>query len=457
MSATLKSRSVLVESPTEIDPYYDGVWTRGTQIGWLSRTGAEHARVAGLGGLPARWSVDPVTALQRLTSSRNLPATVDALGAINQWRTISVEQLARVTGRPQLGRIGRRGESLVSSLFAAGLVDFGFPVAPLRRPTMPHPGAVLLRPAMGAAFAHDIAPLLTHAELVRITAGQGYRQARQADRHNLLAVEFAMRAGEHCEVSAALGELTSSVDLLAYSGLGRTAPPGLQASADAVLVRPDGMRVAIEITATVGNRFKRKVDTWAKTLAASPFDMSGLMVLFVEAATLERSEMTGRSVMYDVRKAVQGASRRFPGRHGDRVADRMAVASWHDFFPARHLVDAEQFPLLRAERPSGTGDDVWHPIELLDPFSCPFTSEHAERLQSVISNSRTLAGVPASIVTREHVAAPDLAMRRLREVGFDPLPVPPSATGARRRVEVGIGVGAAREATVPARLVAGRR
>lgn len=440
----------------EIDPYWDGVWVQGAQSGWVSWAAAQRSAAAGLGSLHARWNVDPVVALERVTSPRNLGVVVEALGAINQWRTLSVEQLAELTGEPRLGVLDRRGQSLVAAMFAAGLIDYGIPVTPLRRRVDLHPGSVLLRPSTGAAFSRVIAPLLTHEEMVRVTGGLDFRQGRQADRHNLLATELGLRAAGECEVSSVLGELLSSVELLAYEGLGRVVPRGLQSAADLTLVRPDGLRIAVEVTATVGDRFKRKVETWARTLADTSFDSSGLVVLFLEAATPERAESPGRSVMYDIRQAVKGAARRYPGTAADRVAHRIAVASWRDYFPSR-WESGSAFVPLSAERPTGVGESVWSRVDLLDPFDLEFSPSTPESALAVVANSRALAGTPVKVEARFPRTAPDLAAARLRARGLDPLPVPSTAKGQPRRQVVGEPVGFASKPRLYPRIVTGRR
>lgn len=439
-----------------VDPFWDGVWGPSRRVDWVSFSEAKRLEGAGLARLHARWDVDPVVALRRVLHPRNLGLSLDALGVVNQWRTVTVEQLGRLTGRSRLGVVSKDGESLVAALFAAGLVEFGLPRWPLARLTSFHPGEVLLRPAQSSVFGRLVAPLLTHPELVRVTGGVDFRQGRQADRHNVLAVELGLRAAELCDVSAVLGELLSSVDLLAFSGLGRVPVAGLQSAADVTLVRSDGLRVALEVTASVGSNFERKVDAWARTLRDTPFESSGLVVVFVDASSPEQADRPGRSVGYYVRKAVQSAGMRFPGSARDRVSDRMFVVSWRDLFPARGVV-SDRFVPLTCERPSGLGDRLWERVDVLDAFEFPLpVGVDSGGLLSVVGAARCVAGNPVVCEERFVVEPPDLGGVRCGVSGLVPFPVPVLPGGGVRRRVVGEAWGFAGEVRPLGRLRSGR-
>ncbi len=68
----------------------------------------------------------------------------------------------------------------------------------------------------------------------------------QHSRHNALTVELALRLAEYAQVGTVLGERVGTIDLLAGPGISRDIYDADGRSADAVIVRPDGLRIAIE-------------------------------------------------------------------------------------------------------------------------------------------------------------------------------------------------------------------
>ena len=80
----------------------------------------------------------------------------------------------------------------------------------------------------------------------------------QCDRHNVLRADLALRAAEHLPFSGILDEKLAAVDPLAGSGIGKSAPNADNRRADGVIIRPDGMRIALEIAATASRWFKQQ-------------------------------------------------------------------------------------------------------------------------------------------------------------------------------------------------------
>ena len=102
----------------------------------------------------------------------------------------------------------------------------------------------------------------------------------------MLMAELALRVAQICDVGGVAGERVASVPVLAFDSVGMGRPSWCARSsscADAVLVRRDGVRVAVELTASATPNLDAKTARWARTLASSPFDRSGLVVVFVEA------------------------------------------------------------------------------------------------------------------------------------------------------------------------------
>ncbi|PZE92909.1 hypothetical protein DEI95_08095 [Curtobacterium sp. MCBD17_008] len=84
-----------------MDPFYAGLWATGSQASWLSVEQAHAQQREGLGRLPAHLDVDRKTALERLTGPA-LPKRLNAMGALNMWRTFTGEQAAALTGDVEL-------------------------------------------------------------------------------------------------------------------------------------------------------------------------------------------------------------------------------------------------------------------------------------------------------------------------------------------------------------------
>ena len=181
---------------------------------------------------------------------------------------------------------------------------------------------------------------------------QPWSSASQFDRHNLLAAELGLRLFEYADIGTVLGEKLSSIELLAGSGLGRSLPFPDRRSADLTIVRPDGLRIAIELTATTTGRFREKVERWAKLLADQPLQHSGLVVVFVIANPIERHGASGKNSRNAAATVINQMCRQYPGWVGNRVAERIAIADWQEWFPERHTLSQHFFD-LRCLTPSG--------------------------------------------------------------------------------------------------------
>lgn len=408
-----------------LDPYWGGMWTQGSSAVWVSEQLARTQAGAGLARIPTGLDRDADDALADLTSSRNLGSTLAALACVDQWRTVSAEQLAALTGWKRLAKPLSR---TMASAFACGLVDRGTFASALL-PGASRDRATVYRPSRTDAFERALEPLLSYEQKVAVTGGVPWDFRRQYDRHNLLTVELALRVAEWCEVGTVLGEKLSTVELLAGEGLGRTALHDERA-ADMTIVRTDGMRIAVELTASAGPDFKEKVRRWAHLLADQSLAASGLTVLFVEAAPADGEHRfgSGASVRSSVYKAVAEVVREFPGTGADRVADRIGVVSWAQWFPG-HGFATDEFTRLEVDRPTGPASDRWHRAALLDEIDVPFSSHDPGVMTAVIDNASMLLGTPHWL--RERDRAPHLWPLLAQRAGWSGLPVPPPARPSR--------------------------
>lgn len=400
-----------------LDPYWDGLWQFGSAGQWVKREHAQRLRAAGvIGQLPGRLRTDPAEALARIDA--DWQRKLDILGALAGWRTLTAEQQAAFAGTVAAGTRDR----VIGDLFALGLIDSGT----IWAPTSEAAGAdraALWRPATTEVFDKLLAPLLTYAETVSVTGGESWTSGSQFDRHNILTAELCLRLAEFTRIGTVLGERLSRVRTLAYSGAGAPEPPGVSnQTADAVIVRRDGLRIAIETTAHTGgmHRFVKKVKSWCDVFARRPLETNGLVVCFVGVDRVDvRAE---KSVHYAARKAIARATRDVPGIASNRTADRIFYADWTDLFPAPREASADLFT-FRAQRPNGPSGG-WADAHLLDEESVPFDpSRMPVDPTAVITNVSGIRATPHWL--RDPVdARPQLHMLPLREAGLDPIPHP---------------------------------
>ena len=417
-----------------LDPYWDGLWTNGTTASWVSNELAERQVASGLGVLPASLTMTAGRAEEVLGDTRLRGSRLAAFGAVDQWRTLSGQQLAALTGWKGLAS---PRSLFLSAAFTAGVLDVGQFSNPLRR-GQETDRVRLVRPSRSTAFADLIDPHMSQQERVSVTAGSPWDFRRQYDRHNLLSAELGLRVAEFCEVGTVLGEKLSTADLLTWSGLGKTGECPDKGAADLTVVRADGLRLAVEMTASSGQDFAAKVRRWARVLSANSLAASGLVIVFVEAAPPGNG--TRQSLYEQIRKQVAKVVMEFPGTAGDRVASRVSVARWQDWFPASHQA-REGFVSMDAVRPTGPPGSRWEPVSLLDPFDMEFDPHRPEAMTAVVDNASMLLGVPHWL--RHADRAPLLWPRLMEAAGMDELPTsPPSRitrfTGARSALAAGI-------------------
>lgn len=383
-----------------LDPYWGGLWDNGAGAAWFTRGQAARD------GAGAAWldGDDPDDNLRKVLRGKFAKLRSREVAAVNQWRTMTVQQLAAITGAENLRLLHRSGD--LRQLFSAGLVDIGRPASFSR--TMP----MLVRTSSSGSWGR----LWEHAsfdEWVGITAGQNWRWGSQHERHNIVTVEAALRAAELLDVSAVLGEQLCALNTVC--------PPGWSAQdrfanlgADAMLVRPDGLRIMVETTANT-NGIDKKMQRWADVLLA---DRTGSMVVcFLHAPHPDAAG--GRARLDQIRDAVRRAGSATIEHVRAGVASRMCVASWQDWFPAMHEVSPD-FLGLRAYRATGRVErQFWQPVDLIERFDVP-TPDPSAGVDALLVEKDLLLGIPHWMRTEGVPSATD---RYLSGVGYEDLPV----------------------------------
>lgn len=399
-----------------LDPFYDGLWSAGSRGVWASAPETRRQMEAGLGDLDGMSVIDSDEALKVVTDPANFERLLPALGVIENMRTTTIEQLSALTAH---NYTTARMRTLLSAAFAAGLIDIGRVSDLLGNGISSVPG-YLLRPAKGRQriFDKKIRRHLTLPEQISVTGGYPYSTGGQYDRHNIISVEMLLRAAELLDIGTIVGEKHCTADMLFGSGLGRRELVG-GIRGDGMIVRDDGMRIAIEMTSSANAAdMWRKVRGWAEHMDSSSFARNGVIVLFVIAPSFE-SNHTESALVSNVKRSVKRAMSMFPGSGKVRMRDRFAIAHWTDWFPTRDTVDPS-FLSLRSRTRTGTGEDMWLDVDLLDDER--YDADFSFDAEAVIGNLAACHQTPPWI--RQQHAPPDLTQTILSGV-CDRVPILP--------------------------------
>ncbi|MGO1851885.1 MAG: hypothetical protein ACTH0V_00565 [Microbacteriaceae bacterium] len=404
--APSRSPGRVARAAERIDPHWDGVWSRGATAAWMTVREAR-AQEEALGRrrsvVPAKVDLSGDAARRRLARGANWQLMLSVLGCLDTYRTLSAQQLGYLVGDE---RIADGRSTLMWDLFTLGVVDFGLTTSGIDGRELR--GARLYRPSQSRAFDELIEPLLTYQEWASVTGGRPWESTGQNDRHNIITNELLLRVAEFLPVAAVTGEKLSDLETVAFTSLGRQAPPTrIQRAADGMVVRPDGVRIAVETTASTGASFAGKCERWARLLHDARYADTGLMVVFVVAPRAGRSNSGQHTTVEQVQRTVTRAANLAPGIRGDRTIARMAVASWESWFPERAHLSRSFFTLTAR---TATGPDPSHPweeIPLLHPGKLP-PADNPRLAQSV----PVLAGLRSQPPTLAAAQEPPQLWRR---------------------------------------------
>ncbi|WP_159599201.1 hypothetical protein [Agromyces humi] len=403
-----------VTADLRFDPYHRELWTSGSQATWVSAKAARDQQAIGTSRIPKHLDADVKDAASRILAGGRLHAYLDVLAALDQWRVATGEQLAAITGIPHLAS-GK--SSMMRDLFTVGAVDVGVFRNALT-PTRMTPRATLYRPGTSTFVEKTLAPELTYAEWLSLTGGHTQKMGGQGhDRHGVLTTELAVRVAEHTTAAAVVGERFSQANMLGYTGLGLPSQDTARytKSGDMTVIRQDGARIVVELTATVGRALERKIETWVRLLEDRRMDASGLAVIFLTAEKLDGD--TSGNVRSTVHRMVKDAVRLSPGVTYDRTGSRIGVADWREWFPTEH-VSTDRFENLTVNRPV---DGVWQEASFLDPADLPFAPAGTWATDA-IDQLTFLRGIPRWL--RDGRRPLDLSDVLLRTAGYQDVPVP---------------------------------
>lgn len=397
-----RARGAVCPAAERIDPYWDGMWDLGSSVQWFSAERVRRQRRAGVMRASSSLPTDEKAAVTRLRpGGPRWQAVLDTIGALDSWRTLGAQQLAHLIRQKYI--LDPRGRSpLLRDLFAAGILEMGTSVPGLVASKVDR-RLTLFRLARTTSFDRYIEPYLTCEEWVSVTGGRRVLAERQYDRHNVLASEVLLRAAEFVPVSGVAGEKLASQADLAYAIRGLSAPDAAYGrAADGVLLRPDGVRIAIEVTATTGGSFEKKVASWARVLHEARYDDTGLVVVLLVAPASHLTHGRSKTHLAHARQAITRITAHTRGIPADPTSGRIFVADWEDWFPASGVVSRD-FLTLRVDRTPGPRGDRWPQIDLANPKQLPAPA--APRLRGFEPRLAALRQTPAYLARGIQLAA----------------------------------------------------
>jgi len=377
-------------------PFYDAVFATGATVQWTDKRQVAASVAEGLTTSRRdrfEASADPKEAILAMLNSRERGQFLREIGAVLQWTTISDDQLGQITGT-SVGQAGRMSHALAGQLLSRGTYISDIH----RRPQSQR--RHLYRPSDATKLPEWFLGQLTFSEYLGVTQGKPFVAGSMADRHNILSLELALRAGRLDDI---IGVVPAS--LCGHSMLAADQVTAETRRADAGVIRFNGLRIAVETTSYALDDFVKKVEVWAELLARNPGN--GLVVVFVEVAQPRRShgpDSTWRAMA----KALKDVAARRRS-----AATRMFLVRWIDWFPARGVAEPA-FETLRCQR---AGGEIAY---LLDPTDAEMDEPSASGALADNLNESSFA-VPHWLRSERRDWTPAL----LRQAGQESLLIPP--------------------------------
>lgn len=332
---------------------------------------------------------------------------LQAVAALGQFHHMTTSQAAAVGGwnPTQVGRV-------LTPLWSAGLLE--------RAKFVPQevvgPRAPLVWQLRASTELRQFQRDLDHQRWAAVTLGLNLATsgARNYVRHNLLATEIMLRSLETIPtICGAWGEpLCDPYRLLPP---GHPARPDSLASwrADLCLLREDGFRILIEVTAgTSEQAIRPKIRRWAKFLTRTTLNDAGFAVVFLNAAPPGRHEHLAATLrrIHESVVSFDGLAERGAPVNPDqlrRIRSQLLVGSWREWFPAIGSI-SERFAHLRC---GYTADgSTWRTVDVADPSAMPFQPRDPLAWIDAVVNAGIAAHTPTwaggPVASELHAGAP---------------------------------------------------
>lgn len=328
-------------------------------------------------GRPPWWYARyrPELVLEKCIRSTTAPSNRRVLGVVAMWGHLTTEQVAAATDLPVAKAL-----NTLRRLHVAGL---------LRRTSLVFRRNHAAQLEVWSLAPDSDGPLATLQRRLPfdiwtdLTAGWPPRPSPpQSWTHDIVAAEIALRLiNTTSNITAAWGVHCADVGLL--TGQGRSTGTRQNAVADAVLIRHDGLPIALEVQRSfTGPAITTKLQRWVELIRAHREHAPAVVwIVFDDAAAPNRTHHRG----FKTRVAELVRANPTPViRH--QIAERIGVVHWTDWFPASHTASAT-FAELGVQRATGPAGQPWNPALMLDAFDTPFTAIDRDRWMNGIVRS----------------------------------------------------------------------
>jgi hypothetical protein len=365
---------------SRIDPFWTMLWpdaNGGPSISWRSQGAEEAIEQAGLKMATRFDNGRTVKEARALLNKR--PSRIATLATINLWRTITGPQLAAMRGRLVLATpySPQKGNDLMM-LYDAGLIQRG---------RVFYDGQLLegypeiFRP--DPSLIDDELLDLRYAQWMAVTMGGAQVRGHQYDRHNLLTTELSLRAAEMCPLRSVMGEAASSWSRV----VGPTVKVNPRLIGDAVWVRGDGLKIVIEMTASLSYSTLKKIDQIADVLARDTNRSAVCLIVAAPPPNISDAAFARR-----LRQGIKKSAHSSMTRVMADVESRMLLVRWENWFPEAGM-GSREFTRLAARRFSSKKDD-WITVNLLDPFDVTYDAFDDATNQAIFRQLNDVLGAP---------------------------------------------------------------
>lgn len=279
-----------------------------------------------------------------------------------------------------------------SPRYLTRLYDYGVLMRGTFNPTM-RPGRPSYIYALNSGAPHNLRELVRSwgNQTVRILDGDDRVSFSERHiRHNLLVTETTLRTLESIgQIVQVAGEEHASGREL-FNDDTETG----RVCGDAVWWRDDGLRIVVELVASVNyQHLQSKILKWSQTLATHAARDMDTVVVWLNAVHdgHEKASQVIRKIIEDTTDRL-----RFPGgslafdREVRIVRTHMVVASWKDWYPEPGMISEAGVGLY-----CGWFDrDRWQPASLADPESYGTYLEPKREVPDMFATPRWAGGLP---------------------------------------------------------------
>jgi hypothetical protein len=256
--------------------------------------------------------------------SKNFFNQLKILGAINMYRSISSEQLACLINKKKINNLYSKA---IDELFALNILQVGLAHQTFGK----NINLFFLSPLGSASFTNAfykyISPALKTSEYFSMLGNTFYQYHNLSDRHNVLAVEFLLRASEFLfsKVSYAYGEAYALLGEI-IEGKSPLKSRYYEKRADGFMVLKNGKKVLLELSSSLRTITIEKIKTYLSLSEKYP----DFCVLYLYAPKLSMNK--------NIKVHMGKIFRKIALSHSTHACKNIKFVSWNEYFPASKTV-----------------------------------------------------------------------------------------------------------------------